>query len=496
MITAIYDCRSKQEYIYRTNKIREISGASLLLSHVYEMFIAKAEEKGIKIRNEWEKDFLNGIDFSLEKFEKSEYDGEVIYEGGGNLNVVYKSEEVYVKANRIFSRMLLEETYSVSIITAYTETTDNFNADREKLYREKNKQKNLGAYSLPCNVLPITQIDRSTFLPIAEKKYENNAPVSRTAEARHKRDAYKKYYNKDDELNTEALDSLVLKKGEDSMLAVIYIDGNDMGNKIKACTEGKNDYAGCVKALREFSLRTEEYFVERPIKAIEECLRKKNEQEKSGIEADPEKAHKYRRIIGGGDEITIICRAADAKDIAVEYFKALNETPPLADGKPNSSCAGIAVFHSHAPFSNIYEIAEGCCEMGKKKTRKSGSSENYIDFHYCHSGITNELEVIRAEQEQKYTARPYSLDEFDEMIRVGNILSEIGRSNIKALGESIVKGDPYYQFETERIKSRFREGFTELVAEYKNNEDRLKKLIYDISVVYDLWFNNGGEDIV
>ena len=46
MITAIYDCRSKQEYIYRTNKIREIAGASRLLADVYSILL---NETGLKI---------------------------------------------------------------------------------------------------------------------------------------------------------------------------------------------------------------------------------------------------------------------------------------------------------------------------------------------------------------------------------------------------------------------------------------------------------------
>ena len=33
-VTALYDCSSKQEYIYRTNRIREISGGSELLANV------------------------------------------------------------------------------------------------------------------------------------------------------------------------------------------------------------------------------------------------------------------------------------------------------------------------------------------------------------------------------------------------------------------------------------------------------------------------------
>ena len=51
MILALYDCRSKQEYIYRTNRIRQISGASQILSDVYSEFLDAAQEYGIRIVN-------------------------------------------------------------------------------------------------------------------------------------------------------------------------------------------------------------------------------------------------------------------------------------------------------------------------------------------------------------------------------------------------------------------------------------------------------------
>ncbi len=486
MITAIYDCRSKQEYIYRTNKIREISGASLLLSKVYEMFIAEVEKYNIHIKNTWKDDTRNGILFSPEKFSDSGYDGEVIYEGGGNLNVIYKNKDIYIKANRIFSKMLLDKTYSISIVTAYTETTGNFNDDRKKLYSAKNKEKNQGTFSVPCSVLPIVKTDRNAFMPVCQKTYENGRKIERTAEAMHKRNAYSRYYEVDSKLNTENLDSLITKKGENSILAVIYIDGNDMGNKIKICTEYKNDYPQCIDALRKFSLNTDRCFVEEPLKAIEECLNKKNESETP---------HRYRRIIGGGDEITIISNAEDAMDIVTTYFDSLEKSVPVAEGTSNASCAGIAFFHNHMPFADVYEIAEGCCESGKKQTRNGHSNESYIDFHYCHSGITNNLETLRAEQEEKYTNRPYRTDEFKELIRVGKILHTIGRSNVKSLGETIVKGNSYYYFEIEHIMSRFKNEFTDLILQYKNNEDYLKRMIYDISIVYDLWFSRGENDV-
>lgn len=485
MITAIYDCRSKQEYIYRTNKIREIAGASRLLADVYSILL---NETGLKIDQSWKEDAEQNKPFGKEKFMESGMDGAVIYEGGGNLYMLFKDEDTYRSANRAFSRILLERSYSISIITASVKTSDDFNRDREELYKKKECSKNRGTNSAFCNVLPFTQTDRMSYMPLSATDRKG---AKQTTEARLKQKAYDKLFSQGDELGTEHLDQLVEEKGENSILAVIYIDGNDMGNKIKRCTEGKNDYSGCVMALRNFSRNTNEYYVNCPIAAIEVCLRAKNEADADIIKASPHKAHKYRLIVGGGDEITIICRGSDAMDIVKAYFDALEKTPELSEGIPNTSCAGIALFHSHAPFADLYEIAESCCEMGKKESHKPENNGNYVDFHFCHSGITNELDVIREEQEAEYTLRPYSMTDFNELIRIGHVLRAIGRSNVKDLGDSIVKGESFYRFEVQRIRSRNYEGFNALVDEYQKEEEKLRKMIYDISVVYDLWF--GGE---
>lgn len=164
MITAIYDCRSKQEYIYRTNKIRAIAGASKLLSNVYSILI---NESGLKIQNTWKEDAAQKKVFRKDAFIEEGFDGTVIYEGGGNLYVLFKDKDTYIRANRAFSRLLLERSYSISIITAFVETTDNFNLDRANLYLQKERSKKLGMYSVFCNVLPFTQTDRMSFMPLS-----------------------------------------------------------------------------------------------------------------------------------------------------------------------------------------------------------------------------------------------------------------------------------------------------------------------------------------
>ena len=59
------------------------------------------------------------------------------------------------------------------------------------------------------------------------------------------------------------LDNIVAEtKGEDSMLAIFYIDGNAMGAKVQACLHGKKNYDDCVNLLREFSKKIQKTFID------------------------------------------------------------------------------------------------------------------------------------------------------------------------------------------------------------------------------------------
>lgn len=61
--------------------------------------------------------------------------------------------------------------------------------------------------------------------------------------------------------------------------------------------------------LRRFSLKTDRLFVQEPLRAIEECLHRKNREDQEKIREKKIHRHSFRKVIGGGDEITLICRA-------------------------------------------------------------------------------------------------------------------------------------------------------------------------------------------
>ena len=486
-VLALYDCRSKQEYIYRTNRVQEITGGSELLRNIFSDFI---EECSLNIRSDWKNKKVEGDFFT--DFSNQNLDAEIVYEGGGNLCMIFKDEDTFKEFNRGLSLSVLQKSHTISIIASCVKIEEhngelNFVEDRKKLYEENTLKKNLGVYQSPCNVLPFTQTDRLTYQPIVKK----DGKKQYTTEALKKQEAYESMKKNGDNIIEKEFDNMV-DKGTESLLAIIYIDGNNMGDKLKNKTEGKTGYADGINALREFSVKTNNDFVVNPINAIKTVLSSKyNEfEEKKKKDKTIKKVNPYslRIIISGGDEITLVCNARAVPLILETYFDT------LANSKDNTACAGVAIFHSHAPFADVYEIAEQCCESGKKKAHvEQSENKNFIDFHYCHAGITNSLDAIRERQEAEHTCRPYEYSSsWKNFIELGRKIAEednikVKRADIKNLSESISKGEPYYITELKRIDSRQAENAC------ADKTILPPDMIYDISIVYDLWFRKEGE---
>jgi len=480
-VLAIYDFRSKQEYIYRTNKIREISGASRLLEDIYKQMIER-------LNKVWDKTsekvlfYDNDDNYILynEFMENNEYLGQVLYKGGGNLMMLYRNKETYLKANRIISRMVIEKSHTLQLIAACVDVDESlsFNELRSKLYEKLAKNKRSLVSFSPCNVTPFTQIDITSHQAISVKKsIKGEGEVEFTREAYLKREAFLQSSDPSDK-STKELDDAITEKGEESLLAVIYIDGNDIGNELMNALSGSDkSFDSGVLALREFAKNIHQTYVTEPINEFNSWLN----ANRVYLEKTLKSKWYYRRVIGGGDEITIICNARLALKLVQLYFDALGRQ------KSYSACAGISIFHSHAPFTAAYEIAEECCENAKEFAKKSTPSASCLDFFFCRSGLTNDLEGLRSKEDGHVTGLPYNVGEFLSNIqsKIIPVFNAIGRSNAKALNAAILKGDNYYMLEVDRINA-----YCGRTVIPRKDAAELKNLIFDASCVYDIWFAN------
>lgn len=544
---AMYDVRGKQEYIFKTNKLKEIVGGSCIIRDCFKEYLfpsaeeymrRKAKKEGIPLSDdavcgiynyndsEKEPEYISeinkGKEFSQKAFERmmqdekcaARYAGEVVYEGGGNFFVLYKDKETCIEINKIFTRKLLKELYTLKVLCTYIELENglvNFIEDRKKLYEKHRISEAEESVICPVNTLPFVQVDEVTSLPLTKYNENTRKKVSTEAEAKLAKhlDVYNEKYGEKD------LDKLVTRKGEESLLAVVYIDGNNMGAKVQNVLGTETSYDQCVKKLRETSEFIQKNYVEDRIKDIDQMLEEKAKKGKK-------KAGK-RLVVFAGDEINLICNARDAYDIAKTYLKGLHQVSWKDSTEPCSACAGIAIFHSHAPYAQAYKIAEECCESGKtrmkkleKAREKEGKSKEvcYIDVHYCQKGIGMSLDDIREKEVGGLISKPWLLDMEDEKNTTSKMPEDItimeiekvvealqmieSRTNVKDLAVAAKLSEGAFNLEMRRIyahqsdediKRRMKEIFVqEDREEFGQKYKKYRKMIYDIVIVYDLWF--------
>lgn len=505
-ILALYDVRGKQDYIFRSKHIREIIGGSAIISDVFEDYLYPAARI---YRNRCSCDLgdTEAIIRSTESFDREKfmqymkdpkYVGQVIYDAGGNFFILYKNLKVYREINKIFSKDVLENTYSLKVISAYIEGVDfdNFKEDRKKLHAVHQR---IEAVETPCVstlVLPFTQVDYNSSFPLYKTKMISGEKKKLSRENYHKYEKYEKLQKEKTIFDEKVLDKMVTKKGRESLLAIIYIDGNNMRAKVKDCLKDVTNYEECICKLRVLSQSIQKNLVDDRKKAIDCALEEKYRDQ-------PEK-QKRRFIVQAGDEINFICNARDAFTIVKAYFKDLP--------KEYSACAGIAIFHSHAPYADAYRIAEECCESGKKKMKRLGMQEaNLMDVQYCQAGIGIDLDAIRKREVGNLISKPWFMEEYDvkekddNYFTVGMVeamasqLNEMARTNVKALAEYAKRDLSSLKMELKRINAHSgKENLVDLHLKDQNgnpllNDKKMQKLLYDIAVLYDLWFRGGGE---
>ena len=234
-VLALYDFASKQDFIYRTSKIKEISGASDLLAGMYRELVGVVNAKKVDDRTllYFDEDTKELASFSMEGFSSNDkIIGQVVYDGGGNLMVLYRSKTYYVEANKIMSAYLLENIPGLQMICSCTELTCDeagepiFSKTTAQLYLAHDRRKKLFPFAVPWEVTPMTQIDPQTFLPVTKKIYGDDEQLSLSADRALKRARYQQAHQNDaspDEFS--------------SLAAVVYIDGNALGARVASCMQ-------------------------------------------------------------------------------------------------------------------------------------------------------------------------------------------------------------------------------------------------------------------
>ena len=494
----IYDIRGIQKYIYRSNKLKEISGASWIVENLLKNSINKyCKENEIEIREWCNENEPFSFDFFNPKYVNSMYI-EYVYEGGGNLLLATRlTDKKLLEFNKYIQLTFLRETYSLSVAYAVQEINkdkDYINDAYPKIKQKLNEVKKRMPQLSLAKPLPICEIDLNTGYALSE--YRNDQPGENnhfSLESNMKLNKYIKSENK--ELDKLFEDDEIKDNGAKTLIAVVHIDGNDMGGIIASYMADKKkehmSFADGVKISRDLSFKINKVFKEN----VREIIYN----------------YPARIVINSGDDITFICKSEDSLNITKKIMEMIEENY-LGDNQNNifTSCAGIAYTHRHFPFHKAYEIAEECCVLAKNKAKKEGNKyslsidgknikrpTSYIDFEIIKAGITKEISLKREEYKHLYL-RPYLVRCNHSNIELKNkdtdidcLISTINKFNKEDVSRNAVKEirDTYETSKTEseilflRLKSRNNLGKEFDYTPY--NESMIAKY-YDASTLIDI----------
>lgn len=515
-VLAMYDIRGKQEFIFRTNKLQEIVGGSWIIRDLFSDYLFSAAKKAGQEAGAGDRGIFSykkerpadsehsSAAFSEENFRRhlaQGYIGEVVYDGGGNFLLLFRNADIFRKVTYAFTRKVMEEIGTLRVLGTCIEIDgfSHYDRDSRLLYARHRINEAQESNINPWACLPIVQVDRKTSMPIIHKnddrqeewsqesfakirKYRLEIGKMRTGKTSTISDSERSFYLN----NEDKLDNLVLEKGTESQIAVIYIDGNNMGAKVQKAISGLSTYEDCIKALRAFSDEIQRVYVE---KGIERAL--------TGI---GDSANAYRIVVSAGDEINFIVNAHDAFRCALNYLNGLK------DERDASACAGIAVFNSHAPYADAYRIAEEACESGKIKMRGMNLQRAcFVDYHFCQGAIGMSLEKIREEESEDVISRPWlvwkeetsplteSCTDYTDVEKTIRILQQFGRSNVKGLMQAALVSETSLEMELNRMFAHLSE---EKKAALQNEWNWLascadkRSVLYDIVAGYDMWFSD------
>ena len=477
----LLDTQSIQKYIFSGTKLKTNVGASYIVDRVFEDVLVRdilsssyLKTLGIQTVNTYGWEQESGTE-SIEEVVKSNQlpaDCYVAYIGGGNALVLFK-EEVAGEQNKNLKCIVQEFTMTLlcrypglkvgaAIGTIQLDAT-NYSASMKAIYQQlqQNKQRihpvvnvPMTGHTLPCavNGESANAINRETETAKGDSRYVSHEVLAKNTMSKVANEELAKQFSS--ELGEYQFPQEFSKLGNqegDNYLAIVHIDGNNMGERFSQC----KTLAERTRLSKTVATVTEKAF-KKVVQLVAAISPERYKEE--GIDVGRGKPYlPLRPIIIGGDDVTFVCHARLAVILAKTFMKELETLSANDLGKISGntsgtgifSCAGIAILNASYPFFRGYELAEQTCSKAKEKAREQASS--WLDFIILHGEQAPTVEQIR---EQEYTSvkggqlhfGPYVVSEIkekehalDNMLDLANALQmsidteELGRNKVKGL---------------------------------------------------------------
>lgn len=461
----ILEVSKKQTYIFKSNKLKENIGASIIIREVTE----ELPERILRYKE------INGS-------KENNY----VFAGGGKSMFRFESEikaKTFIEA---YSKIIIQEYQGIEVyITSqkYNKNKESIIVAIDKLYSKLEEKKLLKTGTFRLYGFGINEICSSSNTPINIKEGDKISDYSFETQNKIKKSEGKSNDFNDllpKELKQQGFtfakkeEELGGIKDEKRYMAVVVLDGNKMGRKIESF---KEDYKFInenpsiklnekySEEFRKLSDSIDEVYKFAFKKMILDIKNNMSSWQENEILSLKEKTIPIRPLIQAGDDMCFIVDAKIAIACVERLLKYISEKPVIYYVKGEKkefslkASAGVAMVKVGYPFFKAHKLAEELCKNAKSILQKN-EDESIIDFHIVQGEIGENITKIR---EKKYdngrlTLKPYYLEKEGKINCIKNLKEVLNRIKAENLSRSSIK----------ELRDKLREG-----------ENKANKYIHD-----------------
>ena len=382
-----------QGYIFATNELKQIVGASELVEQVCTFLFSERLAAG----------------------------AQPVVTAAGNIKYIFSDRTALENAVRLFPKKVAETAPGITVsqaVVAMDGDYADFGCAVNELERRLMAQRNRPMKSLTAGLMAIER-SRKTGLPameVSEGEYVDECTLKKTAATADNKTTLKlmKKLTGEDVTAGEVAWDIKDLTGWNDWIAVIHADGNGLGEVVARVGDDPDK-------LRDFSLN------------LDNATKAAAQTAYGNIGRFSFKLP-IRPVVLSGDDLTVICRADIAIEFVSGFLKAFEEETLKQIGNKLTACAGIAFIKSSYPFYYGYNLAETLCAEAKKDAKSSemkrdGLAPSCLMMHKVQSSFIEDwAEIERKELTTKdggsYVFGPYYLNEQSGRWTVDKLQSE------------------------------------------------------------------------
>lgn len=420
----LFDTRSIQRYIFSGSQLKTNIGASYLVDRVFDdalLAVLRDSWAGEADTDSWCCDRSASFDWSMKPGQ-----ARIAYIGGGNALVLFPeetAENLLIAIVAVFTKRLLVDYPGLHTGAAIGELemdaagllvkTDGMNDLTRLVHQLKQNQNTVfPQVNLPYTGLTLSCESNGETASAYDRRLGRFVSWELESKLRAAEPAEQELTDKLEQIWQAGGGSSLMEgaafpvdlsalgqRETENDIAIVHIDGNNMGRKFADCTtltKRKN----MSLSIREKTIRA---FCQL-VSSIRQELDADTFLKPNFSKKDDRRYLPIRPLVLGGDDMTFVCAAKVALRYAERIMKSMKEAGI-------DTCAGIAILNTSYPFFRGYTLAEQLCDAAKDEMRSLLSEEAgeqdgaqgscWLDFAILHGEQAPTLAQIRR---QEYTS--------------------------------------------------------------------------------------------